>query len=170
MPAQLDSMDAVRRWIDGYDVGIRYVDDHLGRLLNALADVGVLDETVVIVSADHGENQGELGVWGDHQTADPPTCRVPLLVRWPGLTGAPRVDRALHYQFDWAATLVELAGGHVPDIWDGVPFTVAFRAGREQGRPYLVTSQNVWSCRRGCASTGMCACGPTTTGIRTWIG
>ncbi len=149
MPARLDSMDAVRRWIDGYDVGIRYADEHVGRLLNALADAGVLDETVVIVSADHGENQGELGVWGDHQTADPITCRVPLLVRWPGLDGVPHVDRALHYQFDWAATLVELAGGRVPDIWDGAPFTAAFRAGREQGRPYLVTSQNVWSCQKG---------------------
>lgn len=149
MPARLDSMDAVRRWIDGYDVGIRYADEHVGRLLNALADAGVLDETVVIVSADHGENQGELGVWGDHQTADPITCRVPLLVRCPGLDGVPRVDRALHYHFDWAATLVELAGGRVPDIWDGAPFTTAFRAGREQSRPYLVTSQNVWSCQKG---------------------
>lgn len=146
-PRQIDSLDAVRRWIDGYDVGVRYADEHVGRLLTALD--GVLDETVVIVSADHGENLGELNVWGDHQTADAITCRVPLIVRWPGLTATPRTDRAFHYQYDWAATLVELAGGQTPQNWDGRPFTAAFRDGREHGREYLITSQNTWSCQRG---------------------
>jgi len=149
VPAQLDSMEAVRLWIDGYDVGIRYADEHVGRLLNALADAGVLDDTIIMVSSDHGENQGELNVWGDHQTADQVTCRVPLIVRWPGLTDSPRVDRALHYHYDWAATLIELVGGHVPENWDGLPFTDAFQKGQEQGREYLVISQNAWSCQRG---------------------
>jgi len=54
----------------------------------------------------------------------------------------------MHYQYDWAATLIELAGGTVPDNWDGVPFTEAFRAGRAEGREYLVVSQNAWSCMR----------------------
>jgi arylsulfatase A-like enzyme len=148
VPAQLDSMEAVKRWIDGYDVGIAYADQHVGQLLNSLADVGVLDDTVIMISADHGENQGELNVWGDHQTADQLTCRVPLIVRWPGLTDQPRVDRALHYQYDWAATLVELLGGQVSPNWDGRPFTQPFRQGREGGRAYLVTSQQAWACQR----------------------
>jgi choline-sulfatase len=148
LPAQLDSMEAVRRWVDGYDVGIRYADDHAGRLLNALADAGVLDETVIMVSSDHGENQGELNVWGDHQTADQITCRVPLIVRWPGVTDTPRVDGELHYPFDWAATLVALAGGQVPDNWDAQSFASAFREGDAEGRPYLVLSQNAWACQR----------------------
>jgi choline-sulfatase len=149
VPAQIDTMEAAKRWIDGYDVGIRYADEHVGRLLNALADVGVLDEIVIMISSDHGENQGELNVWGDHQTADQITCRIPLIVRWPGLTDTPRVDTALHYHFDWAATLAELAGGKMPQNWDAEPFTDAFRAEREWGRPYLVISQNAWSCQRG---------------------
>jgi arylsulfatase A-like enzyme len=149
VPDQIDSMEKVRQWIDGYDVGVRYADEHVGRLLNALADAGVLDDTVIMVSADHGENLGELNVWGDHQTADHFTCRVPLIVHWPGLTEQPRVDTDLHYQYDWAATLVELIGGTVPGNWDAKPFTSAFREGHEDGRPYLVTSQNAWSCQRG---------------------
>ena len=110
--------------------------------------MGVLDETIVMVSSDHGENQGELNVWGDHQTADEITCRVPLIVRAPGIVGQPRVDSAFHYQYDWAATLIELAGGVVSENWDGVPFTTAFRAERAEGREYLVVSQNAWSCMR----------------------
>jgi arylsulfatase A-like enzyme len=149
VPENLDSMDAVKKWLDGYDVGVRYTDTHIGRLLNKLADLNVLDDTVIMICADHGENQGELNVWGDHQTADQITCRVPLLVRWPGLTDTPRVDCALHYHFDWAATLIELLGGRVPGNWDGRSFAMAFRTGNEAGRDYLVTSQNAWACQRG---------------------
>ncbi|MBZ0304163.1 MAG: sulfatase [Anaerolineae bacterium] len=148
-PGTLDSMEAVKRWIDAYDIGIRYADDWIGRLLGALEQAGILDETILIVSADHGENQGELNVWGDHQTADTITCRVPLIVRWPGLTDTGSVDRALHYHYDWAATLLELAGGQVPANWDGQPFTEAFRARKDSGRPYVVTSQGAWAVQRG---------------------
>jgi choline-sulfatase len=81
-PDRLDG--SVKQWIDGYDTGIRYADEHAGRLLAALEQQGVLDDTIIIVSSDHGENQGELNVWGDHQTADAITCRIPLIIRWPG--------------------------------------------------------------------------------------
>lgn len=147
-PRQIDSMEAVRRWIDGYDVGVRYADEHVGKLLQVLAEAGVLDDTAVIIGADHGENLGELNVWGDHQTADQFTCRVPWIVRWPGIGTPGTVDRALHYQYDWAATMIELLGGAVPENWDGRSFTEGFRQGREEGRPYLVLSQNVWSSQR----------------------
>lgn len=150
VPTQIDSMEAVKRWIDGYDTGIRYADDHVGLLLNALESAGVLDDTVIIISSDHGENQGELNVWGDHQTADAITCRIPLIIRWPGMPqNQGRIDTALHYHFDWAATLIELAGASVPSNWDGQPFTKAFLSGQQQGRDYLVVSQGAWSCQRG---------------------
>jgi choline-sulfatase len=147
MPAQLDSLESVRRWIDGYDVGLRYADAHIGRILAALSDAGVLDDTAIIVSADHGENLGELNIWGDHHTADAITARVPLILRWPGLTGG-RVDQALHYHYDWAATLIEMVGGAVPANWDGRSFAAALRDGREAGRPFLVTSHGAWSVQR----------------------
>ncbi len=148
-PAQIASMDDYRRWIDGYDCGIRYADDWCGRVLNALADKGVLDDTVVIVTSDHGENMGELGVIGDHAVADHVTNRVPMIVRWPdGTGGRGRVDNALHYQTDVAATLVEMLGGEVPDCWDGESFADAFGAGRDAGRDHVVVSQNCWSCMR----------------------
>lgn len=148
-PLRLDSMRAVKQWIDGYDTGIRYADEAVGQLLAALDAIGVLDDTVVMLSADHGENQGELNVWGDHQTADHITCRVPLIVRWPGLTDQPRVDASLHYQLDWAATLIELIGGEVPTNWDGRSFAPDFREGRDRGdRSFLVLSQNAWACQR----------------------
>ena len=148
-PVEIDSMAAVRRMFDGYDAGIRYADDHLGRIVDALDGLGVLDETAIMVSSDHGETLGELGIYCDHQTADDVTAKLPMILRWPdGLGGRGRVDGALHYQIDVAATVLELAGGDVPDMWDGRSFAPAFAAGREDGRGELVTSQAAWCTQR----------------------
>lgn len=143
----IDSMDAWKRHIDGYDCGIRYADHHVGLILDALERQGLLDDTAIIVSSDHGENHGELNIYGDHMTADNITCRVPMIVKWPGMAGG--VDRGLHYQFDIARTAVELAGGRTPDDWDAVSLADGWKAGRQPGRDHLVLSNQAWSCQRG---------------------
>lgn len=145
----IDSMDAVRQWVDGYDTGVQYADMWFGKLVDKLKDMGIYEETIIVVSADHGENLGELNVWGDHQTADQITCNIPLLIRYPGISESERVDTALHYHYDWAATMIELLGGEVPDNWDGVSFADAFRDGTEDGHEFVVTSQGTWACQRG---------------------
>lgn len=148
-PGPIETMVDARAWWDGYDTSVRYMDEWLARLLEALAAMGLAEETTIVLSADHGENLGELNVWADHQTADQITCRVPLIVRFADRRGAGRVDRALHYQFDWAATLIDLAGGRVPREWDGVSFAAELGEGREAGRAFLITSQGAWCCQRG---------------------
>ena len=148
-PDVIDSMDAVRQWVDGYDTGIRYADEWLGQLVARLQALGIYDETIIVVSADHGENIGELNVWGDHQTADHITCNIPLIIRYPGFGATERVDTALHYHFDWAATMIELLGGTVPTNWDAVSFAKAYQDGEQSGREFVVTSQGAWACQRG---------------------
>jgi choline-sulfatase len=145
-PAEIRDLADYTRWIDGYDTGIRYADDCLGRILDALDRKGVLEDTAVIVSADHGENQGELNVYGDHQTADHVTNRVPLVVRWPGMP-AGVLDEGLHYNYDLSPTLIELLGGKCPTRWVGRSFAPALN-GKPAGRESLVISQCAWSCQR----------------------
>jgi arylsulfatase A-like enzyme len=144
--ARISTPADFRTWIDGYDTGIRYADDAVGRVLAKLAATCGLDDVAIMVTSDHGENHGELNVYGDHQTADLITNRVPMIIRWPGVK--PGVDTAMHYQLDVAATIVELTGGSVPAAWDGISFAEAFKAGRDCGRDYLVVSQACWSCQR----------------------
>lgn len=148
-PGEAASMADVRRMFDGYDTGVRYADDHVGRLLNVLADQGVLDDTAIFLSSDHGECLGELNIYGDHQTADEYTTHIPGILCWPGVTNTQqgRVDAGLHYAPDVAATLIELAGGKAPAIWDGASFAPSFRAGQAGGREYLVMSQGAWACQ-----------------------
>lgn len=149
MVTKIDSMDAYRKWIDGYDCGIYYADMMVGQLLDKLGELGILDDTLIVVSSDHGENQGELSVYGDHQTGDHITNRVPLIIRHPqGVGGKGRVDGALHYQFDYAATLIEMLDGNVPASWDGTSFWQAFKEERETGRDCLVVANCAWACQR----------------------
>ena len=128
--------------VDGYDVGVRYADDALGALMNKLDDLGVLDETAVLVSSDHGEAFGELGVYADHQAADEATCHIPAVLRWPGIE--PRVHEGLQYHLDVAATVVALAGFRVPRQWDGVPIDIGGlgpRASRAVTRSVVVPTR-----------------------------
>jgi hypothetical protein len=65
------------------------VDSHVGMLLDKLEALGVLDDLVVIVSSDHGENLGELGLWSEHGSADAITCRIPMIIPLAGKRGEP---------------------------------------------------------------------------------
>jgi arylsulfatase A-like enzyme len=151
-PDEISSMEEVRMMFDGYDTGVRYADEHLGKVLEALEIQGVLEDTWIILSADHGENLGELNIYGDHQTADQITCNIPMIVKLPGLTDgqAGRVDESLLYHFDIAATLIELIGLEIPPHWDGLSFADNLKAGAQAAlRDTVVVSQNAWSCQRG---------------------
>ena len=146
---RIQTLADAKAHLDGYDTGIHYADHYIGKLVQDLKDLGIYDETAIIISADHGENQGELNVWGDHHTADQITNRLPLIVRWPGITDATagQIKDGLHYNLDFSATLVALVGGEQPNTWSGRSFAGAL-SGEESGRDYLVLSQGAWSCQR----------------------
>ncbi|MBW7881664.1 MAG: sulfatase [Caldilineaceae bacterium] len=147
---RIRTVDDARAHLDGYDTGIHYADHFVGKLIQDLKELGIYAETAIIISADHGENHGELNVWGDHQTADQCTNRLPLIVRWPGVTDrtAGQVRQGLHYHLDLPATILELVGGEQPLAWDGQSFAAELRSPQEGGRDFLVISQGAWSCQR----------------------
>lgn len=146
-PGELRNMDDLRQMIDGYDCGIAYADAHVGQLLAALENEGVTEDLAIIVSSDHGENQGELGIYGEHATADYITCRIPMIVRWPGGRQG-QVDNGFHYQLDLAPTLAELLKQEKKPTWDGRSYAPAILDGADCGRDYLVVSQCAHVCQR----------------------
>ena len=147
-PGELSDMDAMRRMVDGYDCGIRYMDEHIGRLFAALEAKGALEDLVVIVSSDHGENMGELGIYGEHGTADAITCRIPMIVRWPGKVKAGSVDGALHYNMDLLPTMAEMLKRPAKPYWDGRSFAKTLNDGEASGHDQLVISQCCHVCQR----------------------
>jgi len=88
----------------------------------------VLDETVIVISADHGENLGELNIYGDHQMADVITTHVPLIIRWPEQLKPGSVSDELVAFVDYAPTLLSLAGVEIPFHLQGQAFLGAKKA------------------------------------------
>lgn len=68
MLEQFDDCSAVETLVDGYDAAIWKVDSAISRLLETLEEVGVRDETAVVVTGDHGEH----GIYAEHALAHPP--------------------------------------------------------------------------------------------------
>ncbi|HET8933293.1 MAG TPA: sulfatase [Polyangiales bacterium] len=145
-PRSMSSMHEVRAMFDGYDTGVRFADEQLGKLFARLRELGLDDQTAIVVSSDHGETLGELNVYGDHHTADEHTAHVPCLVRWPGL--GPRRFQSLCYQVDVAATVIDLLGGSIPPTWDGSSMANALRNAADVARSELVITQGAWTCQR----------------------
>ena len=93
---------------------ISYVDENVGRLMKALRECGLAENTIVIVLADHGEMLGDKGLWYKMNFFEN-SARVPLIVRAPGRFAPRRVGAAASL-LDLTPTLVDLAGGGAQDV------------------------------------------------------
>lgn len=146
-PGKVTNRAEMRRLIDGYDTGVHYADEQIAQIIEHLKGAGVYEDTAIIISADHGENLGELGIYAEHGTADEATCRVPLIIKYPGgARGA--TNTRFHYNIDLVPTLMELLGGQLKPIWDGESFAEAILQGTDIGRDEVVVSQCCHVCQR----------------------
>lgn len=105
-----------------YDSEIAYTDHHLGRLFRYLEESGLMEETLVVITSDHGESFGEHGDYAHHRRPYWTLANVPLIVRWPGSTGV-RVASAAG-PIDIAPTVLNWTGiesaARVADRFDGI--------------------------------------------------
>ena len=120
-----------QRYLKDYLRSIASVDDNLGRLLDYLDESGLAENTVVIYSSDQGFFLGEHG-WYDKRWMYEESLRMPLVVRWPGVTEPGSENRHLVQNLDFAETFLDLAGAAVPVDMQGRSL-VPLLEGREPG-------------------------------------
>lgn len=84
-------------------------DQNLGRLLDALDELGLAEDTVVVYSTDNGYYLGEHSL-GDKRSIYEEALRIPMLVRYPRLFGKGRVEEGMVLNIDLAPTFLDLAG------------------------------------------------------------
>ncbi len=111
--AGLEGDDLVRwkyqRYLKDYLRSVAAVDDDFGRLLDYLDEAGLADNTVVIYSSDQGFLLGDHG-WFDKRWMLEESLRMPLMVRWPGVTEPGAEDSHLVQNLDFAQTFLDIAG------------------------------------------------------------
>ncbi len=131
---QLD-VDRVSRMMREYLGAVASIDRNLGRILTALDELGLEENTIVIFTSDHGYNMGHNGIWhkgnGHWVVTDLPdatgnipqgqrpnmydqSLKVPLLVRWPGTVRPGTVVEEIVSNLDWYPTLAEMGRAEIP--------------------------------------------------------
>jgi choline-sulfatase len=108
----------VRNARRAYYGAIAYIDDQLGRLMQALRSAGLAEDTIVVLASDHGEMLGERGLWYKMSFFEG-SSRVPLVIASPGRFAPRRVASNVSL-VDLTPTLIELAGGNVQSLGGGV--------------------------------------------------
>lgn len=106
-----------------YLATVSYVDAQIGKMLKALEEEGLRDNTIIMLWSDHGWHLGDMGIWGKATNYEIAT-RVPLIVSTPNMPDAVRGNKtnALVELVDMYPTLCELAGVSIPESVEGQSF------------------------------------------------
>lgn len=102
---------------------VSYVDAQIGRMIAALEEAGIANNTIIIVWSDHGWHLGEMGIWGKATDYEIGT-RVPLIIKTPNMLDKNRGQKsdALVELVDMYPTLCDLAGVKKPTHLEGLSF------------------------------------------------
>ena len=135
LKAKLTGKDLVRwkyqRYIKNYLRSVRGVDDSVGRLMKYLKDAGLEENTIVIYSSDQGFYLGDHG-WYDKRWMYEESFKMPLIVKWPGVTKPGSVNTELVQNLDYAETFLDVAKAKIPADMQGrslVPLLKGEKAG-----------------------------------------
>jgi arylsulfatase A-like enzyme len=106
------------RWRRHYYAKISYIDEWLGKILDTIESKGLMDNTAIVFTSDHGENLGDHGMIYKWLMTEQST-RVPMMIKLPKGMAEPRLDHGLFTQMDIGPTLLDLANIEIPSYLDG---------------------------------------------------
>jgi arylsulfatase A-like enzyme len=144
----LDTIPNLDYIADLYDAEVAYLDYEIGRLFSHLGELGVLDNTLVVLFGDHGENMTEHDAWFDHAGLYDSVTQVPLILWAPGTVPACEVT-SLISMVDIKPTVLELLS-LTPDLgMDGRSLMGLMHGKAENHRDVVYLSECTWQAKRG---------------------
>jgi len=129
-----------------YDDEILYVDKQVSEIISWLKDVELYDETIVVITADHGELLGEHNIFYDHHGLYEGDIHVPLIIKSPNLPRNVRVKGLVAHE-DIAPTILQLLGIKTDIRFDGKSLVEAVHRG-ESRRKFVVSLENTRMTKR----------------------
>jgi arylsulfatase A-like enzyme len=124
----------VTKNIQRYDGEVSYNDDQFGKLMDRLKNDGLYRNSLIVFTADHGEEFFEHGVWGHGQSLFGEVVRIPLLIKLPGNRHGGSVVDARATLVDLLPTLLSAAGVAAPETLAGIDLLPAMES-REEPPP-----------------------------------
>ena len=131
---------------DLYDAEVAYLDHEIGRLFQRVHELGIADETMIVLFGDHGENMTEHDAWFDHAGLYDSVVHVPLILWAPGRVPVARSD-AFVQLVDVAPTVHELLGWDPPGRTDGRSLLPLMRGERTVHRDHVYLSECTWQAK-----------------------
>lgn len=135
-----------------YDGALAYMDACIQRIFTRIEELGLADNTVVVVTADHGETLTEHDCYFDHHGLYEPTLHVPLIIRAPGRLPQGKRIRGYALEQDLMPTLLELMGHGdlVADLkLDGTSMLPLVRGERATNYSEFYVTECTWMRKRG---------------------
>jgi len=130
------SPDLARRLSEVYDGEVRYLDEHLGRLVAGLRERGIYDDTIIVLTSDHGEEFHEHGGWWHGTTLYDEQTHVPLIVK-PARGGARgAVVDSMTTNLDVTPTILGAVGAPIPPVMQGRALALDGAAGAPQEKVF----------------------------------
>ena len=105
--------------ISQYDGGISYIDFRIGELIARLKETGKYENSLIIITSDHGEAFGERGLLGHGVSVYQDQIYVPLLIKYPGQSTGKEVDTFVS-SVDLMPTILDLLGLEIPKDVQGI--------------------------------------------------
>ena len=137
--------EAVRKARQGYYGSVGFVDEQIGRILEALDTLGQLRDTMIFFLADHGDMLGDQFLWRKGY-AYQPSARIPMLLHWPGGLDRARMGQTLAKPVeirDVLPTLLDAAGTEVPKAVEGRSLLGLARNPDREWREWIDLEHNV---------------------------
>ena len=110
------------------------VDDSVGRIVAAIDELGQLDNTIVVVTSDHGFWYGEHGLSNERRLSYEEALRIPMMIRYPDRVSAGLRPTQMVLSIDIAPTMLELAGVTPPDNLQGMSLAPILDGGNPEWR------------------------------------
>jgi len=105
--------------ISQYDGGINYIDFHIGELISRLKELGLYDDTLIIITSDHGEAFGEKNLMEHGVSVYQDQIYIPLIIKYPNNKDGSVINDPVS-SVDIMPTILDVTGYEVPDAVQGV--------------------------------------------------
>jgi len=132
-----------------YDGAIAYMDACIQQLFTTLKELGIEDETIVVITSDHGETLNEHDCWYDHHGLYEPTLRVPMAITYPGVIPAGLQFDDYVQQKDLMPTLLELLGIKTRLKFDGRSLSAFWTGAQRTAEPEFYLTEATWMRKHG---------------------